>query len=115
MTTCSVYRVWDDQGRLLYVGMSDEPLRRMSGHHRCSVWADKAAEIRIEWHPSREEAAAAESAAILAEDPIHNANRPGGDSSRWLRWILAEARGVHADDITTAEMQAAVDRFCERR
>lgn len=109
---CALYRVRDDRSRLLYVGISEAPLSRMAGTDRSSGWAHKAADISIEWHPSRDDARTAESAAILAEDPIHNMNRPGGDQMRWVRWIIAQDRGVHADDVTTAEVERVVDDFC---
>ena len=109
---CALYRVRDDHGRLLYVGISEAPLSRMAGHDRSPGWPQKAAEISIEWHPSRDDARTAESAAILAEDPIHNMHRPGGDQLRWVRWIIAQDRGVHADDVATAEVERVVDDFC---
>ena len=109
---CALYRVRDDRGRLLYIGISDAPLSRMAGHDRSSGWARHAADISIEWHPSRDDARTAESAAILAEDPIHNMNRPGGDQLRWVRWIIAIDRGVHADDVTAAEVENVVGDFC---
>lgn len=109
---CALYRVRDDRGRLLYVGISEAPLNRMAGHDRSSGWARQAAEIGIEWHPSRDDARTAESAAILAEDPIYNMNRPGGDQLRWVRWTIAMDRGVHADDVTTSEVEHVVNDFC---
>lgn len=112
MSPCALYRVRDDRSQLLYIGISDAPLSRMAGHDRSSGWARQAADISIEWHPSRDDARAAESAAILAEDPIHNMNRPGGDPLRWVRWMIASDRGVHADDVTTDEVRHAVNNFC---
>lgn len=112
MSPCALYRVHDHQGRLLYVGISDAPLSRMAGHDRSSGWSRKAATIGIEWHSSRDDARDAESAAILAEDPIHNMSRPGGDQMRWVRWIIASARGVGPDDVTTADVERVVGNFC---
>jgi hypothetical protein len=71
MTTV-VYRRRDAHGFLLYVGVSDWPQDRASGHGHNSLWAEFAASGTNEWFPSRTAALAAETVAIRAERPLFN-------------------------------------------
>jgi hypothetical protein len=70
--TCYLYRAFDIQGDLLYVGISKSALRRASEHLRNSPWAVDAAVIRISPFPSRAAAAEAERIAIQTEGPRAN-------------------------------------------
>lgn len=71
---CHVYEVWDDRGRLAYVGIADDFERRWDQHLRSSWWLG---EIRV-WHvtvrtyPSRFHARMAEAAAINEQAPVYN-------------------------------------------
>jgi hypothetical protein len=67
----SLYRHFDEDGVLLYVGIAVDPVRRLSGH-RHSHWYDKIDTIRIEHCPTHEAALAAELEAIRTEKPVHN-------------------------------------------
>ena len=73
-SACSVYRLYGGSRELLYVGIADEPRWRLLSHLR-THWGRLIEEIEIEWHKSREEAAAAEKRAIRDEDPIFNRQR----------------------------------------
>lgn len=77
MTTTHLYRHFDAEGALLYVGISLSAVNRLSQHKDCSHWFDDIARVDIETFPSRHEALRAEKAAILAENPRHNLRRPG--------------------------------------
>jgi predicted GIY-YIG superfamily endonuclease len=68
----ALYRWWDEENLLLYVGISDELAARVKGHVRGSSWMDFAATSAIERHPTRTAALAAEEEAIKAEKPIFN-------------------------------------------
>lgn len=74
----SVYRVFDIEGVLLYVGMALCPPNRISAHRR-KPWGHRIAYYSVEWFPDRETAKAAERAAIAREDPVHNIVRPQGE------------------------------------
>lgn len=67
----TLYRYYDEAGRLLYVGISNDALRRM-GQHAAKDWAPQ---VRS-WHPvhfaTRAEAEAAERHAIRTERPVYN-------------------------------------------
>ncbi len=67
-----LYRHFDAQGRLLYVGISLSAVKRLSQHGKESRWANQIANVTIETLPSREDALEAERQAIIAERPLYN-------------------------------------------
>lgn len=67
----ALYRLFDAEGRLLYVGIAFNPRSRWAGHSSKSWWKD-VAEKRVEWHATRHEALAAERLAIVDELPLYN-------------------------------------------
>ncbi|MDF5758773.1 hypothetical protein [Spongiactinospora sp. TRM90649] len=68
----ALYRYFDDQDRLLYVGMTNDLSLRTRNHVRASDWMAFAVRSTIERYPSRSEAEAAEHKAISDESPIFN-------------------------------------------
>lgn len=74
----AVYRIYDTDGALLYVGVSADFGYRWTAHARTQPWWQDVGRQTIEWHESRAAALAAEAAAIEAEKPKHNGWRPGG-------------------------------------
>lgn len=69
-----LYRFYDSDGQLLYVGITDDPHTRWATHARKNAeswWADVCV-VHSEWYPTRTEAEAAEVDAIQREDPLHN-------------------------------------------
>lgn len=78
----SLYRHWDADGRLLYVGISLSALQRLAQHKERSRWFERIASVTIEQFPTREAALAAEREAIATERPecniIHNAANDNG-------------------------------------
>ncbi|MFF7476646.1 GIY-YIG nuclease family protein [Streptomyces sp. NPDC008092] len=82
----AVYRIYDNAGSLLYVGMGNNPMNRWSSHAARHTWWSEAASFRVEWYATRQEAQAVEKTAIRSEDPKRNIHgRPG-----WGRFV-AEA------------------------
>lgn len=69
-----LYRYYDADGDLLYVGISNEPKVRMIKHVR-TAWFRDAVAIFYECYPLRRLAEAAEQMAIRIEDPLHNVVR----------------------------------------
>lgn len=67
----AVYRLYDTEGTLLYVGASYNPDRRCEEHRR-KPWGAKIARRTEAWYPNREEAFAVERDAIWKEGPLHN-------------------------------------------
>lgn len=70
--TTAVYRRFDHAGVLLYIGISDDLLARSRWHERHSPWAQFVASRTTEWFASRNDAQAAETAAIKTELPLFN-------------------------------------------
>jgi predicted GIY-YIG superfamily endonuclease len=68
----ALYRHFDKQGRLLYIGVAVDPKKRESAHRCYSPWAADIHEIRVEWLEDRHAALVAERSAIQAEKPLHN-------------------------------------------
>ncbi|MER6982341.1 GIY-YIG nuclease family protein [Streptomyces carpinensis] len=67
----AVYRLWAEDGTLLYIGSAYNPEERAKAHRR-TEWGPLVARRTDEWHCSREVAYEAEADAIAAEDPRHN-------------------------------------------
>lgn len=68
----ALYRLLAANGRLLYVGIAANPDSRWGQHSTNQQWWNDVADRKIEWFPTRAEAAAAEVAAIKSERPLHN-------------------------------------------
>lgn len=68
----TLYRFYDEDGALLYVGVTLQPKERIQGHRSTSAWWDVAASARMERFPTRREALDAEQRAIATEAPLHN-------------------------------------------
>lgn len=68
----TLYRLYDNADRLLYVGTSADAQTRWEQHAREKLWWSSVARATVEWHPDRTTAMTAERAAIKAEAPLHN-------------------------------------------
>lgn len=71
-----LYRHFDHGGRLLYVGISLDVLRRTQQHRQTAHWFRDVAKFTAERFPSRAAAIAAERQAIADENPAFNKQRP---------------------------------------
>lgn len=69
---CFLYRHYDSNGVLLYVGISLNPIVRLSGHRKVSPWFEQISQVRIEMFESRELALSAERSSIQKEKPLYN-------------------------------------------
>ncbi len=67
-----LYRHYDTDGNLLYVGVSHSTIVRLMGHKCTSAWFDQITTIKIERFDCREDALRAERKAIETESPLHN-------------------------------------------
>lgn len=67
----ALYRMFDSQGVLLYVGITISAISRL-GHHSRRTWFREVTQITLEWHPTLTRARAAEDRAIKTEGPRHN-------------------------------------------
>jgi Glu-tRNA(Gln) amidotransferase subunit E-like FAD-binding protein len=84
MMTTSLYRHFNSNGVLLYVGVADEHHIRFRSHLKLSEWKDKIASVTIEKFDTREEATAAEIKAIQTEEPLYNSCHQRKDSRGYV-------------------------------
>lgn len=68
----ALYRLYDNDDRLLYIGISGAPKIRMGQHATDKDWWPEVTTREFEWYDSRKEAAEAEVTAIRKERPAHN-------------------------------------------
>lgn len=68
----ALYRFYGDAGRLLYVGITDDPDRRWKQHAGSKDWWPEVRGIAVDWYETRAAVEAAEKRAIAVEQPAHN-------------------------------------------
>jgi predicted GIY-YIG superfamily endonuclease len=96
--TC-LYRHFDENDRLLYVGISVDALSRLIQHKR-SAWWGEVATITIQRFATRDEALKAEAEAIRCERPKHNkALAPYKEAPRIVHEHQDESVGITVDDL----------------
>lgn len=76
----ALYRLYDADDQLLYIGITNYPPKRWTEHKRDKPWWPQVTEKRVEWIESRIKAEGAERCAIAAEGPkynrVHNIGHP---------------------------------------
>lgn len=83
----ALYRLYDANGQILYVGISRNPAWRWGAHAEQHPWWLDVDSFDVEWHPSRAAAEAAEKHAILTERPARNVTHTPKHSQRILAAI----------------------------
>lgn len=68
----ALYRLFDQEGRLLYVGVAFDPQKRWKDHVVFKSWWPDVARKDIEWYETRTAALAVETQAIHSEKPLYN-------------------------------------------
>lgn len=91
-----VYRAYDEDGDLLYVGLADHVMHRLGGHRdKRAEWLEFAVRIEWEMYGSREDAAWVERRTIIDEQPdfnvTHNQRRIAAHQFGHRRLYPAEA------------------------
>jgi hypothetical protein len=113
-----VYRVYDANGRLIYVGQSINLHTRASEHRGQSWWWKPLAHrMRIELHPTQDSAKAAEKVAIQEETPVFNSMGYGNwrekpywsqaDHDLYREWFTAWINATETDETRREQMIAA--------
>lgn len=72
----ALYRLFSDEGDLVYVGISHHPEKRLKEHARDKAWWKEVKEARITWFARRTEAEMSEQDAITEEGPVRNRQLP---------------------------------------
>lgn len=67
-----LYRYYEDDGVLLYVGISSDAYKRAKSHAKNSEWFIFQDKMTVETFDTRKEARAAEKLAIVNENPVYN-------------------------------------------
>jgi predicted GIY-YIG superfamily endonuclease len=70
--TTFLYRLWNSNDELLYVGISKSAVRRLEQHLSDKPWADQIVKQTAQAYESRDAAIEAEREAIKKEKPRHN-------------------------------------------
>lgn len=70
--TIDLYRYYDKDGTLLYVGISLNAIARATQHRVGAHWWANVANMTVEHYATREQAAHAEREAIAGEKPLYN-------------------------------------------
>lgn len=90
MSHC-LYRHYDADGRLLYVGIShDSSIKRLAGHKSHSTWFPIIRRIDIEHFTSKKLAMEAERNAVITENPIYNIIRFSGSIQKEIQYFEIE-------------------------
>jgi len=71
----AVYRHYDERGKLLYVGITGNPYRRLLEHDYGSEFFDFLASTKYEWFNNRTDALKTEANAIRTEKPKFNKHK----------------------------------------
>jgi hypothetical protein len=90
-----LYRHFNEEGLLLYVGVTLSPLARLAGHRTKASWFPDIATITIERFQTKQSAVDAEWNAILFERPKFNKNGPTANYEEVaviMGWTLEETR-----------------------
>ena len=95
----ALYRHFDGDGGLLYIGISKDPQGRWMAHRgNREPWVHLAVRRTDEWHPSRPAALAAERDAVRKERPrfngTHNYDDVEFDPSSWAQVEGSERQRV---------------------
>lgn len=108
MTRTALYRHFDADGTLIYVGVTANPLQRLAAHECGSAWIQEIARTDYEWFPTLALALAAEATAIRSERPRYNIRcaaevrpreprrRPRTPFGQWMRQTGARQVDVAA-------------------
>lgn len=89
-----LYRQWDKDDRLLYIGITRSIRQRERGHAKSSRWMELVVRTTTERHQSRGAAEVAEVAAIAAEQPLFNVagNETPEAHRRLVEYLVAHGR-----------------------
>lgn len=96
---CILYRWWDAQGNLLYIGKSMNVFGRIEQHRRNSRFFEEAATMTMERFPDALALGEAEVAAIRSEHPPYNvAHNRGVEVDYDFDYAAAEASALRTLD-----------------
>lgn len=103
----ALYRLYDTNDVLLYVGITDNLGVRWNHHAKHKTWWPDVARHTADWYASREEVAEAEVKAIETETPLYNIQGakvpptppPPGSPAAWWHYVKRVAGEDSPSDI----------------
>lgn len=101
----ALYRFFDADGTLLYVGITYDTEQRFASHSNNSPWWKDAVSHTVEWRDTRRLALAAELTAIRNERPRYNINGTPWSASR---------RELNPEERTVGELRRNVTDLCQK-
>jgi hypothetical protein len=93
--TC-VYRHYDADDVLLYVGMTSTPSTRETSHVASAIWHGLSKRRTETWYPNRRDAEQAETEAISREYPLFNIDGNVTEESQRRVWIYLNGKELLA-------------------
>jgi predicted GIY-YIG superfamily endonuclease len=99
-----VYRLFDKEGNLLYVGVTSSVAARFAAHEEEKAWWHEVNEVKQELFDTREEAFRAEKVAIRTEDPTYNKIRYGSSTPKSSQAFYSKGEGPYVDVVGPKEM-----------
>lgn len=106
----ALYRLFDTDGTLLYIGISHDPARRWRQHAKVKGWWPLVARQSVTWLDERIKATAAEAEAIRTERPRFNVtHRPVGQIH-----TQARAEGVETERLSMTAFRPNFARVASR-
>lgn len=119
----TLYRFFDKNKRLLYVGISNNFISRLNQHYKNADWFSEISFATFEHYASRADVEAAELKAIVSESPIHNKAFSGTYESPFdhfqkiKSWVYSEVEpdDKHSELITELKITYRFDDFWQRK
>lgn len=104
---CILYRWWDTDGTLLYVGKSVSLFSRIAAHRTSSAFFSSAAMMTLERFPDEKALADAEVKAIRTEHPAYNVAHsiPGGSPKKVVVADPDSLTSSHWADVKSSEIR----------
>lgn len=100
----ALYRLYDADDKLLYLGISWNPDARMEDHAKHKHWVHLVARRTVEWYPDRPTALAAEAAATAVEKPLHDSSWRKSRAVDKPQWLDPEGQ-KRVEDELAAEIE----------
>jgi predicted GIY-YIG superfamily endonuclease len=109
-----VYRLFDQDGRLIYIGCTYSPEARIKQHRTTMWWGDQITRVKITVHPNKPAAHAVELAAIHSDKPRWNINSKWVHNHSWTAQDFADY--IKAHELSREHMTSArQDRINEAK
>lgn len=88
----ALYRLYDADDNLLYLGISFDPDSRLKEHQNEKHWAHLVVRRTVDWYSSRPNALSAEAAATAVEKPLHDSSWRKTATDGRPQWLNPEGR-----------------------